>query len=107
MTIDDLFPGRYVEVSYPPPGVIGKHWVLALVREATKHGVAIMLVGHPLWRKHYIGVTVNKRDLAFGLVRECTMNRCRGCGFPVPRNECDADGVCAACLHNSKPAVQR
>ena len=101
MTLRELIPGLRVQVSFPPAGVIGKHWIDAIVFEKRGLCAHLALVGHPAWRKHYIGLVINKRDLDAGLVRpqpSGSINRCTQCGLPVHASESNDDSICVPCM---------
>lgn len=69
MTLSDLRVGRRIQVSFPPPGMIGKHWVDAVVvsRGGTRHWfrASVMLVDY----SRSDGLNISHRDCAAGLVR--------------------------------------
>ncbi len=103
MTLRDLKPGLRIQVSFPAPGVIGKHFIDAIVFERSRTAAHVALVGHPVWKKHYIGLVLNKRDLDAGLARPfpgVQIACCPSCGAPAHPIETNDDDLCPLCMRD-------
>lgn len=103
MTLRELLPGLVIQVSCPPPGAIGKHFIEAIVLERTRCNVHVALIGHPAWAKHFIGLVLNKRDLDAGLARippGVQVPCCPSCGKPTHATESNDEGTCQLCMRD-------
>lgn len=95
MKLADLQEGHHVEVHWAGIG-----WVRGYVTKVTPNRAHVALPGHPLWSKHWQGVTLSRHDFTFGLVRDCA-SRCTGCDFPAHATESNDDGLCVACMREA------